>query len=310
MTQKQTVIILGATGKTGASVANGLIESQKFNVVAGIRPASKNKPEVENLKSRGVEIRLVDISAVDDSTVDALRGLDIVISATDYSTISAQKQLVDAAKKAGVKRFIPNDWATPCVRGVRQYYDDQKGVIQDYIREIGLGYTFIDVGIWHQMLPPADKSKEFYPGHIEGFTKLYDEGNVKNAFTDIRDIGTFVARIIDDPRTLNRYVFIWGEEVTKRQIIDIMEKARGTKIETTTVSLAEIEKKLTSARAAGGAAQIMAEYEYSFWVRGDNVIENAKKPEYGGALDARELYPDIKPRTLTEYAHSFYGKSN
>ncbi|TDL15978.1 NAD-P-binding protein [Rickenella mellea] len=310
MTQKQTVIVFGATGRTGASVANGLIDSHKFNVVAAIRPASKDKPEVEKLKSRGVEIRLVDISTVDDSTVDALRGVDIVISATDHSTISAQKQLVDAAKKAGVKRFIPNDWATPCIRGVRQYYDD-KGVIQDYIREIGLGYTFIDVGIWHQIIfPPADPTKQFFPTQIEGFAKIYRGGEVQNAFTDIRDIGTFAARIIDDPRTLNHYVFIWGEEATKRQVIDIAEKVRGIKIETTNVSPEEAEKELANARAAGSFSQIMTEYEYSFWVRGDNTIENAKKPEYGGALDARELYPDIKPLTLTEYAHSYYGTSN
>ncbi|TDL19872.1 NAD-binding protein [Rickenella mellea] len=310
MSQKQTVIIFGATGRTGASIVNGLVNSDKFNVVAAIRPASKDKPEVEQLKSRGVEIRLVDISAVDDSTVEALRGVDIVISATSGSTISAQKQLVDAAKKAGVKRFIPNDWASPCIRGVRQYYDDKK-VIQDYILGLGMGYTFIDVGIWYQVIiPPVDPTKQLLPGQIESFAKIYRGGEVKNAFTDKGDIGIFVARIIDDPRTLNHYVFIWGEEATKRQVLDIAENVRGVKIETTSVSPAEAEKELASARAAGGFPQILTEYEYSFWVRGDNTIENAKKPEYGGALDARELYPDIKPVTLTEYAHSFYGKSN
>ncbi|TDL19861.1 NAD(P)-binding protein [Rickenella mellea] len=305
MTQKQTVLIFGATGRTGVSLVNGLIDSHKFNVVAAIRPASKDKPEVAKLKSRGVEVRLVDILTIDDSTVDVLRGVDIVISATDHTTISAQKQLVDAAKKAGVKRLIPNDWGTPCVRGVRQYYDD-KGVIQDYIREQGIGYTFIDVGIF----PPVAKAQEFFPGHIESFARILGGGDVKNAFTDIDDIGTFVARIIRDPRTLNQYVFIWGEEATKRQALDIAEKVRGIKIETTIVSPAEAEKQLASARAAGGLPQIVTGYEYSFWVRGDNVVENAKKPEYGGALDARELYHDIQPRALIDFARSFEGICN
>ncbi|TDL19860.1 NAD-binding protein [Rickenella mellea] len=310
MSQKQTVIIFGATGKTGTSVVNGLIDSHKFNVVAAVRPASKEKPEVEQLKSRGVEIRHIDIETVDDSTVDALRGVDVVISTAYYTTIPAQKQLADAAKKAGVKRFIPNDWATPCIRGIRKFYDD-KGAIQDYIREIGLGYTFIDVGLWHQAIfPPPDKSQEQYPGQFERSRIIYGDGHVKSAFTDLRDIGTFVARIVDDPRTLNQYVFVWGEEATKRQILDITEKARNIKIVPTVVSPADAEKQLASARAAGGISQILFEYEYSWWVRGDNIIENAKKPEYGGALDARELYPDIKPRTMIDYARSFYSNSS
>ena len=46
---------------------------------------------------------------------------------------------------------------------------------------------------------------------------------------------------------------------------------------------------------------------YSMWVRGDNTIENAKKAEYGSALDARELYPDLKPKSLEEYYREVYG---
>ena len=49
------------------------------------------------------------------------------------------------------------------------------------------------------------------------------------------------------------------------------------------------------------------EYIWSIWVRGDNTVENAKKPEYGEALDARELYPDLKLRTLEDYAKELYA---
>ncbi|TDL23569.1 NAD-binding protein [Rickenella mellea] len=309
MTQKQTVLVFTATGRTGNSVINGLIESHKFNVVAGIRAASKDKPEVEKLKSRGVVIRIFDKDTFDDSTVEILRGVDVLIVSAGGLTVDTQKQLVDAAKKAGVKRIVSNDWAAPTLRGVHQYYDS-KAVVHDYIREVGIGYTFIDVGIWHQIaFQPLEESQEVYPGQFERFTKIYGGGDVKGAFTDLRDIGTFVARIIDDPRTLNHYVFIWGEEATKKQILGIAEKVRGIKIEPTIVSEAETEKQLANARVAGGFPQIMIEYEYSFWVRGDNVIENAKRPEYGGALDARELYPDIKPRRLIDFAQSLYAGS-
>lgn len=51
----------------------------------------------------------------------------------------------------------------------------------------------------------------------------------------------------------------------------------------------------------------MWEYQYSLCIRGDNVIENAKKPEYGSALDARELYPDIEVKKLEDYARENYS---
>lgn len=45
-------------------------------------------------------------------------------------------------------------------------------------------------------------------------------------------------------------------------------------------------------------AQSSADYAYSKYARGDNTLQNAK---YLGYLDARELYPDIKPTTFAEF---------
>ena len=45
---------------------------------------------------------------------------------------------------------------------------------------------------------------------------------------------------------------------------------------------------------------------YSLWMREDNLVEKAKRPEYGGALDAKELYPDFRPKTLRQVAEEFY----
>jgi hypothetical protein len=48
----------------------------------------------------------------------------------------------------------------------------------------------------------------------------------------------------------------------------------------------------------------LRQYELSMWVRGDNTVENAKKEEYGNALDARALYPDVKAEG---YAKEYYA---
>ncbi len=140
----QTVFVLGGTGRTGSSVVNGLLEAKKYvrlsvgleiqlqnefdlpfpqNVIVGVRPSSLSKPEVSKLRERGVEIRAIELSDSPAELDAALKGVDTVVSTTYFTEIDKQVYLVDAAKRVGVKRFVPDDWATPCVRGVWKFYE-------------------------------------------------------------------------------------------------------------------------------------------------------------------------------------------
>lgn len=49
-------------------------------------------------------------------------------------------------------------------------------------------------------------------------------------------------------------------------------------------------------------------YTNSIWLRGDNTVESAKKPEYGSALVAKELYPDLQLRTVLDYVKEVYAE--
>ncbi len=93
------------------------------NVIVGVRPASLSKPEVSELRARGVEIRVVELAGSPTELDTALKGVDTVIFATSLKVMDKQMPLADAAKRVGVKRFVPNDWASPCVRGVRKLFD-------------------------------------------------------------------------------------------------------------------------------------------------------------------------------------------
>lgn len=123
------------------------------------------------MKTRGAEIRIVDLeSESTEQLQEHLKGVDTVISAISWTYFSSQKPLIRASKEAGVKRFIPCDWGTPCTRGLAWVFDlvsfsfvvfpsqlnfmaTQKATYQDLIKEIGLGYTFIDVGQWYVHSP-------------------------------------------------------------------------------------------------------------------------------------------------------------
>lgn len=53
----------------------------------------------------------------------ALKGTDTVIVVVYAGKLRLQHALIDAAKEAGVKRFVPCDFAHPCVRGVMDQFD-------------------------------------------------------------------------------------------------------------------------------------------------------------------------------------------
>lgn len=90
-----------------------------------VRPGSLSKPIIIDFKSRGVEILPLDVAAASsDDLLDAVKGVDTVICPLVYSQLSLQLRIIDAAKSAGVKRFIPSDFSIPGLRGIRKLHDE------------------------------------------------------------------------------------------------------------------------------------------------------------------------------------------
>lgn len=87
------------------------------DIKALIRPSSAQKPEVKDLLKRGVKILVADISSPVEELVPLLHGVDIFISAISGMALLEQMGIVTAAKRAGVKRFVPCGFATVCPAG-------------------------------------------------------------------------------------------------------------------------------------------------------------------------------------------------
>lgn len=63
-----------------------------------------------------------------------------------------------------------------------------------------------------------------------GSSTIYGKGDTEIAYTDNRDIGMYVARIISDPYTLNKHVFAYNEVSTQERIWSEIEKLTGESI--------------------------------------------------------------------------------
>ncbi|KAH7062566.1 hypothetical protein B0J12DRAFT_645805 [Macrophomina phaseolina] len=311
---KQRVLLLGATGETGGSILEGLLEqSSQFDVELLVRPASAGKASVKKLADRVSALRIIDINGPVEDLVAVLRGVDVVISAIDALSFAAQKNLATAAKQAGVKRFLPCMFATIMPPGGIMILRDSKEEIIQHIRKLYLPYTFVDVGWWYQIGFPTVPSGRLDYATNSPSKPLHGNGDGPlNLYTDLADIGRFVARIIADPRTLNKYVVAWGEQLTEHDIWRITEEVTGEKITARKYvpheeTLARLHEAEAAVRAAGGLAAAdgalllglsTLQYENTMFVRGDNCLEYAK---YLGYLDARELFPDLRPKSFREF---------
>ena len=88
-------------------------------------------------------------------------------------------------------------------------------------------YTIIDVGWWMQYYLPLPLRSAVAPRIQEMTWKIYGSGENKNILTNLHHIGVWASRIITDPRTLNKQVIIWEDEVTQNVAHEIGERVSG-----------------------------------------------------------------------------------
>ncbi|KAJ7642070.1 hypothetical protein FB45DRAFT_737838 [Roridomyces roridus] len=317
---KQTVLLLGATGETGGSILNGLLEAREAfaSIEVLVRPSSSASAKVDKLRAQGVKIRVVDIAAPVAELVSSLSGVDILISAIDAGSQTAQINLATAAKEAGVKRFVPCAFTTVAPPGGVMALRDSKEEVYQHVRKLFLPHTVIDVGYWHQISWPRIPSGRVDYALVavrNPNMEFHAGGDTPNMLTDLRDIGRYVARIIQDPRTLNKAVATYSDVLSEREIFTMMKEMSGEDIPTKEVTAEEIVASRARAVAALAAspqdyiAQLAAwseDYKFSKYVRGDNTPAYAS---YLGYLDASELYRDFKPITFKAYLEELLGGS-
>ncbi|KAL9567440.1 hypothetical protein ACKAV7_008390 [Fusarium commune] len=315
--QKLRVVVAGASGETGQSVMNGLLsEPEKFDVTVLGRPESLSKDVYNDLAKRGAAVTGVDFTDIGGLT-SVLEGVSAVICCVTLEQASVQEALLEASKKAGVARFIPSFWATICPpRGVMRIRA-MKEELLDKCKAIYQPYTVIDVGWWYQFSMPRVPSGKLDSAITFPENTIAGDGNLQSALTDKEDVGKFVARIISDPRTINKQVFAYGEVTTQNKIYAAVEKYTGETIPREYISKEQIEKSIADAAAAFAAnpanpapyvEKSMLEYKWSRWNREDNTPEHA---DYLSYLNAKELYPDLQPKSMDDFVHELVeGRAN
>nr|BDD69332.1 asnovolin J 5',6'-dehydrogenase [Verruciconidia persicina] len=301
------VAILGATGETGRSIVNGLLQSTspQYKITALTRPASLNNRDVLELASRGVDVVRMDLDAPQSELQATLKGQQIVICSISAANIDSEISLINAAKAAGVERYVPSCFAIVMPPTGRLQVREQKEVVMNHIKKLHLPYTVIDVGYWYQLgVPHLPSGRTSYIAPV-AFDRVIEDGNTPSGFSDLRDVGKWVARIISDPRTLNKMVFGFNTVVSQNQIYETLERLSGETVPRNMIKADEILVEVKKAEENPPSPDsfdyfhiVKHQYWYSLFILGENTPQYA---EYLGYLDARRLYPDLKTTSLQEF---------
>ncbi|KAG0160621.1 hypothetical protein PDIDSM_8151 [Penicillium digitatum] len=127
---------------------------------------------------------------------------------------------------------------------------DEKKELYSDIRFLGVPYTITNVGDWSRISVPVVPSGRVDYTSVFLNDPIHGDGIAPNLLTDLGDFGRFVAHIICEGRTLNIYVYTFGDVLNESEIYQNAEELSGEKPEATPMSTEQIEDGVAQAKAA------------------------------------------------------------
>ena len=234
MEHSKPVLVVGATGFLGMEICRLLAASNK-TVKALVRQSS-DPEKVKALENLGIETVTGDIK--DRRSLDqAFRDVEKVIS-TASSTLSkvtgdsietvdhlGQLNVIDAAQKAGVKKFVFISFPESHVQFPLQ---DAKRSAEDVLIKSGMDYTILRPTFF----------MEIWLGPYLGFdirnrkATVYGHGVNKVSWISLKDVARFAVQSLDNDRTTNKILELGGPEaLSPLDVIKLAENADGHSFE-------------------------------------------------------------------------------
>ncbi|KAI1458815.1 NmrA-like family protein [Annulohypoxylon moriforme] len=224
------VVVVGAStsgmANLGASVVEELKADGNFEITVVSRKSSPTATE-------GVNLIKVDDSFPPDELVKAFTGQDAVVMTTSFQLFGQEDKFIDAAVKAGVKRFIPSDFTSntrsadtlalfPMMGGKARV----NSTLQSK-QSTGLTWTAISTGIF---LDIALMSGFLGYDLKEHTATIWDDGNVKFSVSTKRNVAKAITRVLRNPEvTANQHIYVSSLETTMNEILSGLEKGQGVK---------------------------------------------------------------------------------
>ncbi|KAF6162050.1 hypothetical protein GIB67_002639 [Kingdonia uniflora] len=276
------ILIIGVTGLIGKYIVEASMKSD-HPTFALVRECTVSDPVkgklIESYKNSGVTLLYGDLYD-HESLVNAIKQVDVVISAVGSKQLADQVKIIAAIKEAGnIKRFFPSEFGndrTNAVEPAKAMFATKTG-IRRAVETEGIPYTYVVSnsfsGYFLSSLAQAGATTS-----PRNKVVILGNGNHKAVYNKEDDIGTYTIKAVDDPRTLNK-ILCMRPPGNIYSFNDLLVTAE------TPVPI-----------------KVLLSYGHSVFVKGDQANFEIE-PSFG--VEASELYPDVKYTAVDEYLNEF-----
>lgn len=256
---RPVILVTGATGAQGGSVARALLDSGRYIVRCLTRNSHSHKALA--LRLSGAEVVEGDLTNT-DSLLAAMKDCYGVFGVTNFwehyeNEFQQGKNLIDAVKASGIQHFIYSGLPGYLELTGGQFpvpHCDIKAALENYTRSLALPASFVHIAFYYEnffsFFPPRRRDDGcYYFGFPQGDTRL--------AMVSVDDLGAIVARMFAAPEIyLHRTVGAVGEDRPCREYAAIMSRVLGV-----TVRYQHIQRDIYSGLDFPGAEELANMFE-------------------------------------------------
>ncbi|XP_036621747.1 nmrA-like family domain-containing protein 1 [Trichosurus vulpecula] len=248
MASKKVIVVFGATGRQGGSVARAILGSKDFSVRALTRDVTR--PAALALRDLGAEVVKCNLND-QESVKEALKGAYGAFLVTTYwedfnkeKEVQQGKIVADASKQLGLKHVVYSglENVKKLTSGKLEVpHFDGKGEVEEYFWNLGVPMTSVRI-----------------PAYFENFLNFFkpvkaSDGNYYNLSLPMKDIpmdgisvadiGPAVASILRSPdEFVGKAVGLSAEALTIQQYADILSKTLGKVVKDSKITPEAFEK--------------------------------------------------------------------
>lgn len=250
----KNIVVIGASGTIGKAILDALVKSGKFSVTVTTRKdSSATFPDQ-------VKVEKTDYS--DSSLAQIFQGQDAVVSAITGGALSEQHKIIDAAVKAGVKRFLPSEFGTDTTnkngRDICPVFTAKMDVIdrlEAKAREnSNFSWTAVATGLFFDFCLRS----AFLGIDLKAQTaNIWGSGDQRWSTTNVETVGKSVVGVLERPaETKNRFVWVESFSTSQNDVVAALEKTTGKRWQVNKVKTADQIKTGNELVAKGESAGI------------------------------------------------------
>ncbi len=217
------LLVVGASGKLGGAITQRLLASgQVVRILTreqaayqtllesgaqGVKGDLKDRPSLD-AACQGIDTVITTATAAQRSGADTLESVDL----------EGVAHLIEAAKAAGVKRFlyVSSTGADPASSSP---YFRAKGLNEERLRESGMLYTILTPHIYLDIWLGVAIGLPLQAGQP---ITLVGQGNHRHSFIAIQDVAAFAIAALEHPAAFNQTLLLGGPE--PRSFVEIVER--------------------------------------------------------------------------------------